>query len=85
MYILLQVKLRIAKFITTILEKLNKSMEKDAEQIRLLRFRRGQVKKLMDNSMTNEQISKETGLYLKNVKLIRKEWEAEQRNRQSQL
>ena len=85
MYILLQVKLRIAKCITTILEKLNRSMEKDTEQIWLLRFRRGQVKKLMDNSMTNEQISKETGLYLKNVKLIRKEWEAEQRNRQSQL
>ncbi|MDY4079089.1 MAG: hypothetical protein SOY42_09965 [Clostridium sp.] len=81
MYILLQVKLRIAKFITTILENLNRSMEKDAEQIWLLRFRREQVKKLMDNSVTNEQISKETGLYLKNVKLIRKEWEAEQRNR----
>ena len=83
MYILLQVKLRIAKCITTILEKLNKSMEKDAEQIWLLRFRRGQVKKLMDNSMTNEQISKETGFYLKNVKLIRKEWEAEQRDSRS--
>ena len=83
MYILLQVKLKIAKCITTILEKLNRSMEKDAEQIWLLRFRRGQVKKLMDDSMTNEQISKETGLYLKNVKLIRKEWEAEQRDSRS--
>lgn len=83
MYILLQVKLRIAKCITTILEKLNRSMEKDAEQIWLLRFRRGQVKKLMDDSMTNEQISRETGFYLKNVKLIRKEWEAEKRDSRS--
>ena len=83
MYILLQVKLRIAKCITTILEKLNRSMEKDAEQIWLLRFRRGQVKKFMDNLMTNEQISKETGIYLKNVKLIRKEWEAEQKDSRS--
>ena len=83
MYILLQVKLRIAEFITTILEKLNKSMEKDAEQIWLDRFRRRQGKNFMESAMTNEQISKETGLYLKNVKLIRKEWEAEQRDNRS--